>query len=162
MTKLEADAYRAWQQGVVCQACDSSDLMLLEPSEMARGYYPSPRQEEWECQGCATVHTDTINCRLEWRVPAYLYDREASTVLFRFETVNGDRLELAGVNSIGIVDEVVAWPPWSKRALVDLFMGYDGAYDAARYGYVEGWKDGDEIVGENGKTLGIFKIIAAK
>lgn len=162
MTQLEADAYRAWQQSPTCQNCNLSKLEMVEPAEVARGYYPSPRQEEWECQGCATVHTDTINDRLEWQVPAYLYDREASTVLFRFETVNGERLELAGVNSIGIVDEVVAWPPWSKRALVDLFMGYDGAYDAARYGYVEGWKDGDEIVGENGKTLGIFKIIAAK
>lgn len=63
MKELTGEKYKAWQLNMACRACDNSDLMLVEPCEISRGYYPIPRQETWECTSCLTRHVDTINIK---------------------------------------------------------------------------------------------------
>ena len=161
MTELTGDEYKTWQQNMTCRACDSSDLMLLEPSEMARGYYPSPRQEEWECTACLTRHVDTINIKMEWSKRTFLYDREASRVTFMFERTDASRLELVGVNHAGVMSgdpRLVAFPSFEDFPTIDAFFRCKGAGDAAMYGYVEVGENTVKIYGDNDDVIGALTI----
>ena len=166
MTELTGEEYKTWQLNMTCRACDNSDLMLVEPCEISRGYYPSPRQEVWECTSCLTRHVDTINIKMEWSKRAFLYDREASRVTFMFERTDASRLELVGVNHAEAMSgdpRLVAFPSYQDFPAIDAFFGYEGAAEAARYGYIEGYGLNDvqnlvEIYGENEEMIGALTI----
>ena len=161
MKELTGEKYTAWQMDMTCRACDNSDLMQIEPIEVARGYHLSPRQEIFECTACLTKHVDTVNIKLEWYKKTFLYDREASRVTFMFERTDASRLELIGVNHAGIMSgdsRLVAFPSYQDFPVIDAFFGYKGAADAAMYGYVEGFENLVEIYGENENRIGALTI----
>ncbi len=165
MTELTGEKYTDWQLNMTCRHCDNSDLMLVEPCEVSRGYYPSPRQEVWECTSCLTRHIDTINVKLVWEERTFLYSREASRVTFMFERRDASRLELVGVNHAGLMSgdsRLVAFPSYEDFPVIDAFFGYKGAADAAMYGYVEGFENLVEIYGENENRIGALTINAVQ
>lgn len=138
MTELLCDEYRTWQHDPICQVCNNSEMELVNNEAICRGYYPSPRVEDWECKNCGTEYVDMINIRVEWKVKDSLYDLNSDRVAFLFETIDGNRLELTAVNWKGLVeDQLVAWPSEEMGKVVDLLFGQP-VFEHARFLYIDG------------------------
>lgn len=170
MTELLGDDYKAWQHDPICQVCDNSEMELVHNEAICRGYYPSPRVEDWECNNCGTEHVDRINIRVEWKVKEFLYGLKHDRVAFLFETIDGNRLELTAVSWKGLIeDQIVAWPSEEMGKVVDLLFGQP-VFERARFMYIDGeCREGAKIersrFGEskllpyNDEILGVFRPI---
>tara|TARA_R100001594_G_scaffold64489_2_gene98768 strand:- start:286 stop:537 length:252 start_codon:yes stop_codon:yes gene_type:complete len=78
-----------------------------------------------------------------------------------FERKDASRLELVGVNHAGAMSgdpRLVAFPSYQDFPTIDAFFGYEGAAEAARYGYIEGFENLVEIYGENDERIGALTI----